>query len=331
MAQALFCGTEAESLASHQLFHSFDLEETHAKVAGVFKPHNLKVLGQNQRVDARMAHLKVGKISLNRLCYGADVAIDPDRLGNFVLVQMPISGCADISCGRQSIQSTSSLPSVITPTLPLKMRWKADCDQFIVRVERETLERACSAHVGHDLPRPIEFELGMNLEREQTYNWQKLITFLTSDIGFAQNAAQFPLLAAQIERLVICTLLTCQPHNYREELLSPVPAPAPYYVRRAEEYMNTHADEPITMEDLVSAAGVSTRSLFAGFSHFRGTTPMAYLREIRLRRVHEELSQACPSQTVTAVAMKWGFTHLGHFTAAYRKKFGKLPSETLRR
>jgi AraC-like DNA-binding protein len=34
---------------------------------------------------------------------------------------------------------------------------------------------------------------------------------------------------------------------------------------------------------------------------------------------------------VTAVALRWGFGHLGQFAADYRARFGELPSETLRR
>lgn len=59
---------------------------------------------------------------------------------------------------------------------------------------------------------------------------------------------------------------------------------------------------------------------------------MAYLREIRLDRVHAELSTADPSTgvTVTDIAYRWGFLHLARFAQAYKQKFGELPSATLR-
>lgn len=59
---------------------------------------------------------------------------------------------------------------------------------------------------------------------------------------------------------------------------------------------------------------------------------MQYLKDVRLRRVREALMSASPeSITVTAVAMRWGFTHLGHFTADYKRSFGESPSVTLAR
>jgi AraC-like DNA-binding protein len=59
---------------------------------------------------------------------------------------------------------------------------------------------------------------------------------------------------------------------------------------------------------------------------------MAYLRNLRITRAHEELMAADPfTTTATAVARKWGFGHYGRFAADYRRRFGHKPSETLRR
>ena len=61
-------------------------------------------------------------------------------------------------------------------------------------------------------------------------------------------------------------------------------------------------------------------------------TPTANLREVRLDRAHHELRSAEPDAgvTVTDTALRCGFGHLPRFAAAYQRKFGLLPSETLR-
>ncbi|WP_264933621.1 helix-turn-helix domain-containing protein [Streptomyces sp. A012304] len=56
---------------------------------------------------------------------------------------------------------------------------------------------------------------------------------------------------------------------------------------------------------------------------------MTYLRNVRLGRVHAELLTGATG--VTEVAGRWGFTHLSRFSAAYRRRFGAAPSETLAR
>ena len=45
---------------------------------------------------------------------------------------------------------------------------------------------------------------------------------------------------------------------------------------------------------------------------------MAYLRRVRLDRAHRDLQAANPAvDTVTAIAVRWGFTHAGRFSVAY--------------
>jgi AraC-like DNA-binding protein len=322
-------------LSAHPLFRcEDDVEETSLKVGEVFRPHRLGVLGTRQRLRAEMNHTAIGRISLSRLRYRTDVAIESDPLGTFFLLMLPLNGAAEVRCADHRIASTPDRASVIGPNTPLSMRWDSACHQLIVRIDREAIEATCAGHLGHELSRPLEFDLGMDLTAPDTSALQSVIAFLASSDSFARSAIEFPLIVAQTEQLLLSALLSSQPHNYREALLRPSEALAPYYVKRCEDYMLAHADEAITMENLARHAGVSARSLQTGFQRYRDTTPMAFLRDIRLQRVREELLNAklgnCP-MTVTRVALDWGFSHLGHFTRAYAEKFKELPSQTLRR
>lgn len=57
---------------------------------------------------------------------------------------------------------------------------------------------------------------------------------------------------------------------------------------------------------------------------------MAYVRAVRLARVHDELRTSEPGlTTVTTIAQRWGFFHLGRFAAAYRARYHTTPSDTL--
>lgn len=314
-----------------RLFHSHDLDETRSTVGRVFKPHALGVLGQRQKLDAFMDHLALGKASINRLCYGADVSIEPDCLDDFLLVQMPMQGNAQIRCGDQKIESSPFMASVLTPSLPLHMQWQGQCDQLIVRLERPSLEAACSAQLGYALPHPIEFQLGMNLRESHGAAWKALAQFLATS-AFGAGATSHELIGRQIEHLLVTTLLTQHPHNYSEELAQTPQTPPSLYVQRAEDYILGHYHEPITIETLASHAAISARSLHKGFQRHKGMSPMAFLRLVRLQRVRQELLAARNNAepiSITRVALNAGFGHLGHFTQAYRKQFGETPTQTL--
>ena len=56
---------------------------------------------------------------------------------------------------------------------------------------------------------------------------------------------------------------------------------------------------------------------------------MSYLKELRFEQAHLELMHN-EHLSVTDVAFKWGFTHLGRFSQEYKRRYGELPSFTRR-
>jgi transcriptional regulator GlxA family with amidase domain len=58
---------------------------------------------------------------------------------------------------------------------------------------------------------------------------------------------------------------------------------------------------------------------------------MVAVRRTRLERVRLDLLTAGPGDSVTDIAMRWGFFHLGRFSSIYASHFGELPSATRRR
>lgn len=106
----------------------------------------------------------------------------------------------------------------------------------------------------------------------------------------------------------------------------------PVTVRRAVAYIEANPDLEIGVADVARTAHVSVRALQLAFRRHLDTTPMAYLRRVRLDRVHADLAAADPSKTtVTAVTALWGFHAVGRFSADYRNTYGEYPRDTLRR
>lgn len=96
-------------------------------------------------------------------------------------------------------------------------------------------------------------------------------------------------------------------------------------------WLRTHLDEPVQLGVLADVAGVRPRTLETHFRLFLGTTPLGWVRQMRLVLARQKLVAANRDATVTSIALASGFSQLGRFTAQYRAQFGELPSQTLRR
>jgi AraC-like DNA-binding protein len=107
--------------------------------------------------------------------------------------------------------------------------------------------------------------------------------------------------------------------------------PLPADLVRVLGWLRNHLAEPINLEQLASVAGVRPRTLESHFRTFLGTTPLGWLRRMRLAHARRELECAHAEVTVTDVALASGFMQLGRFAANYRRVFGEAPSTTLRR
>jgi transcriptional regulator GlxA family with amidase domain len=108
-------------------------------------------------------------------------------------------------------------------------------------------------------------------------------------------------------------------------------AAQPRTLRRAIAFIHENAHRDIGLSDIAAAISVTPRSVQYIFRRHLGTTPLEYLRRVRLDRAHRDLQAADPSvDTVMAIAGRWRFGHAGRFSIAYRKAFGTPPSQTLR-
>lgn len=117
------------------------------------------------------------------------------------------------------------------------------------------------------------------------------------------------------------------------ESIEPVPASARRRtVRRVEEYLDAHGEDVASVATLCAVAEVSERTLEYAFREHLGVTPVRFLRLRRLNRVRRDLLDPGRHAAGTAAAARRaGVYDLGRFAGDYRRLFGELPSETLRR
>ncbi|WP_460885315.1 helix-turn-helix domain-containing protein [Ramlibacter solisilvae] len=99
-------------------------------------------------------------------------------------------------------------------------------------------------------------------------------------------------------------------------------------VRRAEDYIEANPQSTLRIDDLCSAACTSLSTLQRAFREAFGLSPRRYLALRRLAGVRNELLNGSPGLSITEVAARWGFFHLGRFAQEYGQLFHERPSET---
>ncbi|MGY1593673.1 AraC family transcriptional regulator [Geodermatophilus sp. SYSU D00708] len=163
--------------------------------------------------------------------------------------------------------------------------------------------------------------------------WRSVMTLASGALLAEDSPMNWPLVAEEMVRTISVAALHVFPNTSmtRHHLAGPGQV-APAALRRAVAYVDAHADRPVTLSEIATAAGTGARALQYAFRRHHGTTPLGYARRVRLEHAHRELQAADPARgaTVGAIAARWGFAKADRFTAAYRGVFGVLPRDTLR-
>ena len=196
---------------------------------------------------------------------------------------------------------------------------------------KDALVRHLTTLLGEPLAAPLEFLPSLTLTAGFGQRLARFITLAVLELEGSDALLQNPLAARDFVEFVMTGLLTSHPHNYTRALQHRCRPIAPSDVKRAIDFVEANLNAPISLVEVTAAAGVPGRTLFHHFHEFLGVTPMHYVRRARLQRVHDRLCRAGSETSVTEAAVSCGFTHLGRFSAEYRKQFGESPSETLRR
>lgn len=104
-----------------------------------------------------------------------------------------------------------------------------------------------------------------------------------------------------------------------------------YIVEKSHRLALQDKLNPPSVNELCQRLRVSRRSVQNGFRSVADTTPINYIRSVRLNGVRRELMTTRGTElSIGDAAARWGFFHLSHFAADYGELFGELPSHTRR-
>jgi AraC-like DNA-binding protein len=309
-----------------------DFDVYRGAINDTYYPARFEIVGERRQLsNARMSAVRLGSTTVGIVHNGADILIDPGDVGGYH-IDLPLHGSVDTSCGTQSVVATPARAAVYTPNEhTFVSRWRADATQVSIKIDRAALEHELARILGRPVSRRIEFDIGFDLTLAGARRWRSTLQILIdtmTDPGTIPDSA----LTAQIgclERALIIGLLTNQRHSATDALRDSPTSTDPAALRKVVELVTAAPGAQYTMTDLAAAAGIGVRQLQKLFHERFDMSPSEYLRSIRLEGTRTDLLRHEPGTTVSDIAFRWGFNHLGRYAQYYERKFGESPSRTL--
>jgi AraC-like DNA-binding protein len=324
--------TSRELFGRHPVVSSRDLEVARQALSDVYLPMDFPSASASTSLDMSLNVIRIGRVTAGFLQFGDAMRIQTAEAANYH-VDIPVAGRARMQAGsRDPMYGTPQTAVIFAPGLPVDL----DCDnefaQIALMLPKAELQFELENLLGHSLRTPLKFSATLDLASAPGCTVLQTLRLIDAASNQEDGPLRHPLAAHRLEQVLMQSLLFAQPHNYSESLRVAPPLAGARSVSEAVDLMRARPAHAWTAAELAAASSTSVRSLQENFRRSLGTSPMRYLRDLRLEQVHKELVAAEPSAVkVTEVAARWGFVHLGRFAAAYRQRFAERPSDTLRR
>lgn len=105
-----------------------------------------------------------------------------------------------------------------------------------------------------------------------------------------------------------------------------------YIVNRVRNLTLSRSGLPLGVEEICDNLRIKRRTLNYAFARALGTTPLTYMRNLKLHKVRMDLiTYPNDRASICETASKWGFVHMSLFSKYYKELFGECPNETLHR
>lgn len=280
-------------------------------------------LASSRDASASLNHRKAGSIDLCRISYGAEARVICEGLPDIYHVQFILRGQCCYVMSREPVSLPAGHALLINPEEPIDLTYSADCEKFILRVPSNLFNEACIEHRWFKPNESIKFN-------QTPYKFEEidsLLYLLKLLCEEAESGTATPQMLQHYNRVVASKLMTMFKHNV------PLESPTLQSIsfERLVQYIEDNIKRDISAEELATFSHLSLRSLYMLFEKHAKTTPKNFIRQKKLEQVYTTLMDPSSRMAnVTAVALDYGFTHLGRFSEFYKSTFGMLPSESLK-
>ncbi|TIX90608.1 AraC family transcriptional regulator [Rhizobium sp. P44RR-XXIV] len=308
-----------------------DVDALRQHYANTLKPVFLNPIGDRRTISAHDLHISIGDFDIWSGNCPSGMSVSFTEPPDLYALYLPLSGSMEF---RQGTHTALSVPGGIFACDLAKLS-KISLHENRSHIGIAFRRSTFVGHLSEITETPVDPNFDLFGETSADFDDGRLATMCRLVWDGLEKHPQEGLAARSNEfllRAIMVRLLESVPHKYRF-LMNRNNSPAmPRQVKLAIEFMVAHVSTPVTIDNIATAAGVSARSLQLAFQQFKDTTPLAYLRRLRLVRAKQELEAANNDViTIAAVAQRWGFSNVARFSTLYLRTFGETPKQTLSR
>lgn len=317
-------------LACFPITSTRDAEEAQSTLSREFLDVRVNKIRNGRAIHMEMSGVHLDQTMVGYNHFNTETLVDAGEVSDSVFLVLGAGAPAIIHLDSELLVSTEK-GAILSPARRVIFDLPADSGTFTIKAKVDAIEKRFQEVLDRRPRKSIVFDRSVDLGNGVGAQACRLLGSLVATFEQDSTVVQNPLFRAGFDDMLLNILLAL-PNNYSDELMGDHRRTvAPALVRKAEEFFEAHAMEPVTISDLVAQCECSRAALFNAFRRFRGYTPMQFLIECRLRSAREALQSPSPTDSVSSIAYACGFVHSGRFTATYRRRFGENPSETLRK
>lgn len=295
-----------------------------------YMPFQVRPVGRERSPASSMFSVSVADITMTHFSYGVEVDLtdfDPDA-GN-VLVLTTLRG-----------RTRHSATDTAVAELGAGQTFVVDCSRADYHLVADPDHLQLNLTIPHRMLADLALRWWGQVPDDRLWRhrcvvggpgspWLALLSYAARTASVAPDDVATGRIGLHLQEMIAGQLLNDWAGAADLDLRASPGVAAPAYVRLGVRYIDEHARELPTVAEVAQVAGVSVRALSGAFLRYVGMSPRAYLVEQRLQGVYRDLTNGAP--TVAAAARSWGYVNMGVFAAAYRRRFGELPSATLGR
>lgn len=321
---------EETPLSRYKLAETSDVGEFEEAVRPIFGDVRFDRANPLNEFRARANYRLLDQSGIYYGHYGTRVKISIPY-ARFIAQGVTLEGSGTHSVnGVERTLNNSELPNAVLNSSRVNLDFSNTHRHLAFCMKPQVVQQKLSTLTGIASDKKFFMDEDAAMSAAELRRFRRLLLLLVTELEDSSSPPSKVFLR-ELEQALMVAFLVGYQHDFSQLFEARPNDIAPWQVKRVEQFIEAHWDQPLDIESIAAAVDASIRSIQMSFRTSRGYSPMEFARKVRLQHARRMLSNPVPGTSVTNVAYACCFGNLGHFSRFYFDEFRELPSATLAR